>query len=495
MRKALAMLILLPFSMAGAGEQIVIASKNFTESYLLAEIMARKLELDGFDVVRRFGLGGTKVCYSALESGEIDLYPEYTGTIGEVILRGVDVRDAGALSENLAARDLETGEPFGFNNTYALAVRETYARRLGLSAISELAGRADIRASFSHEFLNRPDGWPGLAKTYSLGFSAGGIEHGLAYKAIEDGEIDITDAYSTDGELTAYGLTILRDDLGYFPQYLAVPLMRAAIPERAKQSLAELRDSLSDDSMRNWNARIVIDRVTYQQVATEFLDSLSGVASGPGEHSNVLSRLAGNTARHLQLTFIALLAATLVGLLLAAAVYRSTLWSSISLNITGLLQTIPSIALLALMIPLFGIGFLPAVVALFLYSLLPILRNTVTALTTVDPVYIEVATAMGLTEQQILRHVLFPLSVPQVLAGIRTAAVISIGTATLAAFIGAGGLGEPIVTGLALNDTQLILQGAVPAAILALLTEFIFVTIERVAIPAHLRAATASTAT
>jgi osmoprotectant transport system permease protein len=193
-----------------------------------------------------------------------------------------------------------------------------------------------------------------------------------------------------------------------------------------------------------------------------------------------------NTLRHLQLTATALAAAIVVGLITGIVVHRSKSISRIVLYLAGLLQTIPSIALLALMIPLFGIGFVPAIVALFLYSLLPILRNTVTALITIDPLLRRVAEGMGLTPLQQIRHVLLPLALPNVLAGVRVATVICIGTATLAAFIGAGGLGDPIVTGLALNDVNLILQGAVPAAALALITEIAFELLERVLVPPHM---------
>ena len=198
--------------------------------------------------------------------------------------------------------------------------------------------------------------------------------------------------------------------------------------------------------------------------------------------------LAHNTAVHLKLTGIALGASIVVGVLLGIAIYRTKWVSRRSRLRHRLLQTIPSIALLGLMIPLLGIGTLPAIAALFLYSLLPILRNTVTALRTVDPVVVRVAVAMGLDRVEQLRYVYLPLSLPAMLAGIKTAAVISIGTATLAAFIGAGGLGDPIVAGLALNDPGLILQGAIPAAVLALVTELCFEGIERLIVPRHLAA-------
>jgi osmoprotectant transport system permease protein len=157
------------------------------------------------------------------------------------------------------------------------------------------------------------------------------------------------------------------------------------------------------------------------------------------------------------------------------------------LYVTGLVQTIPALALLALLIPLVGLGELPAILALFLYSLLPIVRNTLSGLFSVDPLLRQVATGMGMTDWQRIWHIELPLAMPTLLAGIKTAAIISIGTATLAAFVGAGGLGEPIITGLNLNDNSLILEGAVPAALLAIMAELIFEVIERRLVPAHLR--------
>jgi osmoprotectant transport system permease protein len=189
-----------------------------------------------------------------------------------------------------------------------------------------------------------------------------------------------------------------------------------------------------------------------------------------------------------KLTLIALLAGIIFAVPLGILVYRAGPLGRPVIYAAGVLQTVPSIALLALMIPLFGIGAVPAIIALFLYALLPILRNTATALFSIDPILRKVAVGMGLTPGQRLRNVEIPLAAPTILAGVKTAAVINIGTATLAAFIGAGGLGEPIVTGLALNDTGLILEGAVPASILAILTELVFEGLERIIVPRHLLA-------
>jgi osmoprotectant transport system permease protein len=463
---------------------IVVGSKTFTESYLLAEIMARTLEARGFEVTRQFGFGGTLVCYEALRRGEIDVYPEYTGTISQVILRGESPVDLDDMRRRLDADGVDILTPFGFDNSYALAVTADTASRAGLRRISDLGTHPDLRFGLSHEFRDRPDGWPGLRRAYGLETRPLGIEHGLAYQALVEGKIDVTDAYTTDGDLERYGLVVLEDDLGFFPDYRAVPLVAVAVPANAKVVLRTLGGKIDAGTMRSLNAAVVVAGRSFASVAEEFLD----VGDADAVSGLVWQRLARNTLTHLKLTGIALLLACSFGIAAAVAVHRSDRLARPLLYFAGLMQTIPSIALLALMIPLLGVGQLPAVVALFLYSLLPIVRNTVTGLRTVDPLLRRVAEAMGLTRHQQMRHVYVPLALPHIFAGVRTAAVISIGTATLAAFIGAGGLGEPIVTGLALNDTGLILQGAVPAAALAILTELGFELLERRLIPRHLTA-------
>ncbi len=485
--RAFLLLLLLGNPAVAADDTIVIGSKTFTESYLLAEIMSQHLENAGFTVERRFGFGGTLVCYEALVNGEIDVYPEYTGTISRTIL-GLDGKpDAADINARLAGRGLQTLSPLGFNNTYALAVAKPIASARRLETISDLALHDDLVLGFSHEFRDRDDGWPGLAQAYGLDLATRGIEHGLAYRAIADGSIDVTDAYSTDGDIERYELVLLADDRDFFPRYDALPLARRGLVSEAVKQLERLAGRIDDAAMRRLNARVVVDRQEIPTVAAGFLRDTGLATANPVTADGPLQRLARNTLRHIQLTLTAVVLACLVGVPTGVLVHRSPAASRAVLYVAGLLQTIPSIALLALMIPLFGVGVLPAVIALFLYSLLPILRNTVTALNSIDPLLRRVAAGMGLTGAQQVRHVVLPLASPNVLAGVRTAAVISIGTATLAAFIGAGGLGEPIVTGLALNDTRLILQGAIPAALLALLTELLFEAIERRLVPAHLR--------
>lgn len=465
---------------------VVVGSKNFNESYLLSEILSQLLEADGYSVDRRFGLGGTLVCYEALTNGEIDVYVEYSGTVSQAILKNPGSIGMAALNQQLESLNLELLDSIGFNNTYAVAIKQSLAKERGLSTVSDLATSTDLKLAFSLEFLNREDGWPGLKQAYGFSGVPTGIEHGLAYQAIDEGSIDITDAYSTDGDLERYQLTTLKDDRGYFPDYKAAPLVRGGMDADIIQTLNQLSGLIDEDTMRRLNAEVVVENKSFAEVANQYLFSIGLIQEVSNQDSAVWNRLIKNTIIHLQLTSIALLLGCIFGLVIGVLVYRSPNVSRAVVYLAGLMQTIPSIALLALMIPLFGIGFVPAIIALFLYSILPILRNTITALLTIDPLLKRVANAIGLTPRQQLRYVLLPLALPNILAGIKTAAVISIGTATLAAFIGAGGLGEPIVTGLALNDSNLILQGALPAAGLAIIVELLFELLERVLVKPHM---------
>ncbi|MEJ2160419.1 MAG: glycine betaine ABC transporter substrate-binding protein [Chromatiales bacterium] len=473
---ALLVLLSLPLVSAAERETIVVGTKTFTESYVLGELMAQVLESSGHTVERRFGFGGTLICFEALRNGDIDLYPEYGGTIQRAIYGGL-------LADKDIARRLDSdglrllGE-FGFNNTYALAMPGELAQQLNIRNISDLRDHPDLEIGLSHEFLSRADGWPGLQQRYGLTQTARGIEHGLAYQALREGEIQLTDAYSTDGEVPRYRLTLLQDDLGFFPRYMAAPLVRNELPASATQALQRLAGILDEARMQQLNGAVVIEGREIADVAADFLES-EGLLGQRTDSASMWQRLLRNTLTHLQLTGIALFLGCVAGLLAGVAVHRSPRMSRAVLHTASLIQTIPSIALLALMIPLLGVGKPPAIAALFVYSLLPILASTVTALRCVDPVLSRVATALGLTRWHQIRHVQLPLAMPHILSGIRTAAVISIGTATLAAFIGAGGLGQPIVTGLALNDPALILEGAVPAALLAVLTELGFELLER----------------
>jgi len=477
----------LPFS---ASAQVVrIGAKHFNEGYLLAEILAQLLEANNYKVERNFNLGGTLICFTALENGEIDVYPEYTGTIAEQILhvgRKLSWPELRTLLKN--NYHLDISRPFGFNNTYALALRREMAGKLSLTKISQLRKHENLRFALSYEFLKRRDGWENLIRTYNLPHEAVGIEHGLAYQALAEQSVDVIDVYSTDGEIPRYDLTILQDDLEFFPVYQAIALYRRELPAKISSIFNRLAHSLNEKTMQDLNAAVVFEGRTHAEIAHRFLLNNRFIDSDARERTDIMALdILAKTKTHLQLTFIALLGAMIIAIPLGVIVYHYGSLAKPILYITGLLQTIPSIALLAFMIPLFGIGVMPAVIALFLYALLPILRNTTSALFAIDPALKKVATGIGMTKWQKLIYVEFPLAMPNVIAGIKTAAVINIGTATLAAFIGAGGLGEFIVTGLALNDSAIILQGAIPAALLAILVEFLFEMLEKILVPKHLQ--------
>jgi osmoprotectant transport system permease protein len=468
---------------------ITVGSKHFSESYVLAEIISQLLEENGFDVVRNFGLGGTLICYQALVNGEIGVYPEYSGTIAQAILRFDDRIPYHELQKHLADRhDLLLLDSFGFENTYAMAVRAEMAARYGLETISQLRDHPDLSYGLSYEYIERGDGWKALAERYRLRAQAIGMEHGLAYQAIVDGKIDVMDVYCTDAEIVKYDLAVLRDDQGFFPKYFAAPLLRQDLPGEAGATLARLSGLIDEHTMRRLNAEVAIQGKSFAEAAHDFLQEQEMIAPGVRDRQrDRWTELGWRTLRHLELTMTALLAAVLMAIPLGIMVYRIDKIARPVIYVTGLLQTIPSLALLALMIPLFGIGIKPALLALFLYALLPILRNTYTALHSVEPIYKRIAVAMGMRLSERLRIIELPLAAPGILAGIRTSAVILIGTATIAAFIGAGGLGEYIITGLSLNDPEMIMWGAIPAALLAILVELLFEALEHILLPVHLR--------
>jgi len=486
---------------------LVVGAKQFTESAILAELMAQVLEEHaGVRVERHFNFGGTNIVFDALRTGAIDAYAEYTGTgLRDILHDTSSIRgpaDAFArVSAAFSARyDLVWLAPFGFNNTYALIMRADRAHALHIATITD-AARYPLRYGVSHEFLQRADGMPGLQAAYGLRMtSLVGMAHDLAYAALHDDAIDVSDGYSTDAKIVDEHLVVLRDDRNFFPPYEGAPLVRADLLARvpgAATALALLAGRIDDATMQRLNHEVEAEHRDPADVAATFLRA-SGIGSAPHaeaappaslpallwQRRAVTLRLTG---WHITLTGIAELLACAVAIPLGIAVRRRPQLAAGALGAAGVLQTVPSIALLALMLPFFGIGARPAIVALFLYGLLPILRNTVTALKGIDPTLVEVGLGLGMRRSQLLWHIELPLATPVILAGIRTSAVINVGTATLAAFIGAGGLGDPIVTGLATTDTNLVLCGAVPAALLAILVDGSLAAVGRWATPRGLK--------
>ncbi|GAC1348208.1 MAG: glycine betaine ABC transporter substrate-binding protein [Myxococcales bacterium] len=480
---------------AGAQPPVRIGSKAFTESVILGEVATRLVGGAGIPVLHRRELGSTRVLWNALRAGEIDAYPEYTGTIAQELLPGFAGKDEASLRAALERQGVAMSRSLGFDDTYAIGLRRETAERLGIAKLSDLARHPALKLAFSHEFMDRSDGWPALRARYGLPQSGvRGLDHDLAYRGLASGAIDATDLYSTDAEIRAYDLRVLEDDRHLFPPYEAVLLSRADLAERAPGALAALRaleGRIDAREMIAMNARAKLDHVPEARVAADFLAQSLGLRSEAREEGRT-ARLLRTTREHLALVAVSLLAAIAAAVPLGVLSARRRRLGVFILGATGVIQTIPSLALLVFMIPLLGIGARPAVVALFLYSLLPIVRNTAAGLTGIPTSIRDSAEALGLPPLARLRLVDLPMASPSILAGIKTSAVINVGTATLGALIGAGGYGQPILTGIRLDSLPLILEGAVPAAVLALAVQGAFALAERALVPRGLRLAAAA---
>jgi osmoprotectant transport system permease protein len=494
---------------------VIVASKPFGESYLLCEMFAQLLESRGLSVERRPGLGATEIAFGALRSGAIDAYPEYTGTGLIAILHDSlpdsVMADPRAVFDHVARRFAEEYQvrwlpPLGFQNTYAIAVTRSTAGKYHLRTLSDLARESPhLTAGFTADFIGRSDGLVGLSRVYGLRPRAvRPLAPAVKYQALVSGAVDVIDGYSTDGLLARYDLVTLVDDRHFFPPYEAAALisgkLEAQVPA-AVATLTLLSGRLDEKTMRQLNRRVEVDGEDVRVVAGDELKSL-GLIGGEHMSGRVEQQqrsgfarylwdrradLAALTLRHLLLVGLALLAAVIVAVPLGLFLERTRRLAEPVIGTLGVLQTIPSIALLAFMIPLLGVGVTPALVALWLYALYPIARGTYTGVRDADPDAVAAAEALGTTPVQRLLWVRLPLAAPVIMAGIRTAAVITVGAATLAAFIGARALGEPIVAGLALADTRMILSGALPAAALALVVDGVLGLVERLIAPAHRR--------
>lgn len=470
----------------GGTPVIVIASKQDTEGQILGEILAQLVEArTPYRVERKTNLGGTLLVFAALQAGSVDVYPEYTGTIDAAILHAP--LSYQALRAQMERRyGINVSPELGFNNTYVLAMRAQTARALGITTISDLAAHRDLRWGVTPEFLHRADGIPGLERAYGLGtVNAVDVEKSLAYQALARGSIDITDAYSTDGELLRYGFVKLIDDRRFFPQYRALYLMRDQTLRSAPRLAAVVRSlggTIDERTMTAMNASVDVEGRSPSEVAATFLATrfhIQRVQSNERNEPPLIRALL----RHVELTLVTVFFTVLIGVPLGVAGAIRPRAGRAIMKVVGTLQTIPSLALLALMIPLFGIGVIPALIALVLYGLLPVVANTIAGLRQIPADLLDAADGIGLTQSQVLGWVQMPLAFPFVLAGIRTSAVIAVGTATIAAFIGAGGLGDFIITGLTLNDPRTILLGAVPAALLAIAVDEVVYRAEVLARP------------
>jgi len=481
---------------------VVIGSKKFTESVILAEIAGMLVAQGGSAVELKAELGGTRILFEALRRGEIDIYPEYTGTITQEILADRQLETDAQLRAALAELGIAMTAPLGFNNTYAIGMRPEHADELGIAAISDLVGHPSLRFGFTAEFMERGDGWPALRGRYRLPQQhVRGLDHDLALRALADGGIDATDLYSTDAAIAAYGFRVLDDDRRHFPRYDAVFLYRAELGDRAPavvEALDSLAGTIDEPRMIQMNSQAVAAGASEAAVAARFIDEQLDMVVAVPVPATLVGRQAGWLGEHLFMVGISLVLAIAVAVPLGVVAARYAKAGHVILGLAGMIQTVPALALLVLLMPLpwpreagrpdvLGLGTETAIVALFLYSLLPIVRNTHAGLRGISPAIRESAEALGLSVWSKLTRIEMPLASPTILAGIKTAAVMNIGFATLGALIGAGGYGQPILSGIRRYDFGLILEGAVPAAVLALSAQVIFDLAERAVVPRGLR--------
>ncbi len=472
---------------AGASEKLRVGSKKFTESVIIGEIIRLSLENEGFKVEHKKDLGGTRILWNALINGDIDFYAEYTGTLSEEILQK-NINDFSEFKEELSRFGIGILPPLGFNNTYAIGMKRSEAEALGISKISDLKNHPDIKIALGEEFRTRRDGWPGLKTRYGLPQQfVRGIDHDIAYRALEGGDIQVMDFYSTDAEIAYYDLLALEDDLKFFPRYEALILYRLDLKNSAPEAsrvLSRLSQQISDQEMTRLNRLAKIDQVPSSQVAADFLKSRFGIDSEI-KLASTSQRIWLRTKEHLLLVSISLILAIMFAIPLGVFAEKSPGSGKVILWTVGIIQTIPALALLVILIrPLnilgfSGIGDTPALIALFLYALLPIVRSTHSGFQQIPQNLRETTAVLGLRLSTRLFKIELPLALPSILSGIKTSAVINVGFATLGALVGAGGYGQPILTGIRLDNYALILEGSIPAAVLALVIQQGFDLVER----------------
>lgn len=469
---------------------LTVASKKFTESVILSEMCRLLAEHAGQPTQHLRELGGTRIVYEALKSGDVDAYVEYSGTLLNELFADRNVKSLDELRRRLAEDGIRMSQPLGFNNTYALAMAADRAAANDVETLSDLARTPDLSYGLSSEFLERSDGWPGLKTAYGLSpNSAVGLDHDIAYRQLQLGLIDVMDVYTTEARIDALNLKVLQDDRNYFPRYDAVLLYRedsAGKYDAAIQQILRLEGKISERQMTACNRQAEVDGASEQQIAADFLKREFDIAAATTETTR-FERITTHTINHIELVRRSLLPAILIAMPMGIVATRIPWLGHVLLATTGIFQTIPSFALLVLLLPVvsmiglqsIGVGSVTAIVALFLYSLLPIVRNTHAGLQSIDASLLESAEVLNLPPTYRLLEIELPLARSAILAGIKTAAVMNIGFATLGALVGAGGYGQPILSGIRRADTSLILEGAIPAAVLAIVVQILFEFFER----------------
>ena len=257
-------------------QTIKVGSKKFTENIILGEMITQLIQQNNIKAEHLKEIGGTRVLWNALLNGDIDIYPEYTGTIKEEILAGKNIKDDQQLKRYLDSIGIEISRPIGFNDTYAIGMKKEKAEKLGIEKISDLKKHPNLKFGFSNEFMDRKDGWPGLQKKYNFPQKdVTGIDHDLAYRGLENGSIDVIEFYSTDAEIKYYDLKPLEDDLKFFHEYYAVILYRKELIKNNKSAVdafLQLQGNIPESTMVRLNGEVKIDGKSEGEVASNFIN-------------------------------------------------------------------------------------------------------------------------------------------------------------------------------------------------------------------------------
>ena len=498
MRRCIAFLLAIGWLCSAACAQettspvVRIGAKNDIETTILGEALATLARQTGAQARANVITAGSGLVFTAIETGEIDAYVDYTGTLLRGTLASENLESVDELREALDRRGLAMTDPLGFNNTYALAVTRATAEGLGLRQTSDLRDHPDLSVAVSSEWFGRPDGWPQLKAAYGLPQTdvTAVAEHRFLYQAVASGQADVIEVYTTEGAIEENDLIVLEDDRGFFPRYEAIIVYRKQLETTAPEVVAawkRLEGTLDEGRMTALNASVESGQATPARAAAGLVADVLGIDQEAAAAPGLGARLWRTTRQHLVLVAASMALGIVVAIPLGVLAAQNVGAGRVILGAVGILQTIPSLALLVLLIPLMGLGAVPAITALFLYSLLPMVRNTHAGLTGIARPIRESAMALGLTRWQRWTRIELPLALPSILAGIKTSAVITVGFATLGAFIGAGGYGDPILSGLTFDDTGLLLEGAIPAAVLALGVQFGLDGVTRLVVPRGLR--------
>lgn len=503
------------FSSQTQAAPLVLATKSFTEQHILSAMTVQYLQKKGFQVQPQTNIAAV-ISRNAMVNKQIDITWEYTGT-SLIIFNRIDKRMSPQETYDTVKRlDAKLGlvwlKPADMNNTYAFAMQRKRAESENITTISQMVAKIEqVRQNdpdhnwmlgLDLEFAGRSDGMKPLQQAYQMQLDRPQIRQmdpGLVYNAVRDGLVDAGLVYTTDGRVKGFDLKVLEDDKGFFPSYAVTPVVRKEVLEAnpgLDDALNTLSGLLNNDVISTLNAQVDIEHRTPQQVAHQFLQDKGLLSGAPMDTIHYMldnaGYLASLTFQHLWLVALAVGLAIIIGVPLGVLIVRHKWLATPVLGAATLLLTIPSIALFGLMIPLFslighGIGVLPAVTAVFLYSLLPIVRNTHTALDSLPPGLREAGRGIGMTFWQRLRWVEIPMALPVIFGGIRTAVVMNIGVMAIAAVIGAGGLGLLLLNGISGSDIRMLIAGALMICLLAIVLDWLLHRLQVVLTPKGIR--------